>query len=147
MYRDKILLRQRATPRRVTLPRRPSFVARYKRLSLKSLPENVTIKRNRTIGPRQKRKCKTQKGSGLLGMALRLGKNLQTSGAVTKGISMGSRAINFDLGKKLIDESIKQAPDLYRYGKEGVTNKTLKKAPESDVANYVAEKVEEKLFG
>ena len=70
-----------------------------------------------------------------------------TSGAVTKGISIGSRAIKSDLGKKLIDESIKHAPDLYRCGKERVTNKTLKKALELDVANYVAEKVEENLFG
>ena len=60
---------------------------------------------------------------------------------------MGSRAINSDLSKNLIDESIKHAPDLYRYVKERVTNKTLKKALESDVANYVAEKVEENLFG
>ena len=49
--------------------------------------------------------------------------------------------------KKFIDEGIKDAPGLYRYGKERVTNKTLKKALESDVANYVAEKVEENLFG
>ena len=69
-----------------------------------------------------------------------------TSGAVTKGISIGSRAIKSDLGKKLIDESIKHAPDLYRYGKERVTNKTLKKVLESDVANYIAEKIEKNLF-
>ena len=131
----------------MTLPSGPSFVARYERVSRKSLPENVTIKKNRTIGPRQKRKRKTQKGSWLVGTALRLGKNLLTSGAVTKGISMGSRAINSDLGKKLIDKSIKHASDLYRYGKERVTNKILKKVLESDVANYIAEKVEENLFG
>ena len=69
-----------------------------------------------------------------------------TSGAVTKGISIGSRAIKSDLGKKLIDESIKHAPDLYRYGKERVTNKTLKKVLESDVANYIAEKIKKNLF-
>ena len=143
MYRDKILLRRRTISRRVTLPSGRSFVARYKRVSRKSLPANVTIKRNRIIGPRQKRKHKTQKGSRLLGTDLRLGKNLLISGAVTKGITMGSRAINSDLGKKLIDKSIKHAPDLYRCGKERVTNKTLKKALESDFANYVAEKVEE----
>ena len=75
------------------------------------------------------------------------GKNLLISEAVTKGISMGSRAIKSNLGKKLIDERIKHAPDLYWYGKERVTNKTLKKVLESDVQNYVAEKVEENLFG
>ena len=130
----------------MTSPSGRPFVARYKRVSRKSLLANVTIKRNRTIGPKQKRKCKTQKGSGLLGTALRVGKTLLASGAVTKGISMGSRAINSDLGKKLIVESIKHVPDLYRYGKERVTNKTSKKDLESDVANYIAEKVEENLF-
>ena len=99
MYRDKILLRRRTKLRRMTFPCGSSFVARYKRVSQKSLPANVTIKRNQTIGPRQKRKRKTQKESGLLGTALMLGKNLLTSGAVTKGICMGSRAIKSNLGK------------------------------------------------
>ena len=112
MYREKILLRQRTTPRRMTLPSGRSFVARYKRVSRKNLPANVIIKRNQTIGPRQKRKRKKQKGSGLLSMALRLGKSLLVPGAVTKGISMRSRAINSDLGEKLIDESIKHAPPI-----------------------------------
>lgn len=60
---------------------------------------------------------------------------------------MGCRTINSNLGKKLIDKSIKHAPDLYRYGKERVTDKTLKKTLESDVANYLEEKVQENLFG
>lgn len=70
MYRDKILLRKRTTQRRVNLASRRSFVPRYKRVSQKSLPANVTIKRNQTIGSRQKRKRKTQKGSELLGTDL-----------------------------------------------------------------------------
>lgn len=59
---------------------------------------------------------------------------------------MGSRAISSDLGKNLIDESIKHTPDLYTYNKERVTKKTLKKTLDSYVANYVAEKIEENLF-
>ena len=82
----------------------------------------------------------------MLGKVFRLGKNLLMLGAITKGISLGSRAINSELGRKMIDEGIKHAPGLYRYGKERVTDKTLKKALESDVANHVAEKVEENLF-
>ena len=68
-----------------------------------------------------------------------------TSGAVAKGISMGSRAINSSLG--IIHESIKHTPDLYTYNKERVTKKTLKKTLDSYVANYVAEKIGENLFG
>ena len=45
-----------------------------------------------------------------------------------------------------VSSQLKDVPGLYRYGKEKVTNKTLKKALESD-ANYVAEQVEENLFG
>ena len=51
MYRDKVLLRRKVTPRCVTLPNGRSFVARYEG-KLKNLPSNVTIRRNRTIGPR-----------------------------------------------------------------------------------------------
>ena len=54
-------------------------------------------------------------------------KNLLTSGAAAKGISMGSRAINSDLSEKLIDKSIKHAQDLYRCSRERMTSKTLKK--------------------
>ena len=48
MYRKKILLRQKATPQRVTLPNRRSFLARYERVSRKNLPSNVTIRRSQT---------------------------------------------------------------------------------------------------
>ena len=50
MYRDKILLRCRIAPKRITLPNEQSFVARFERVSQKNLPSNVTIKKrnNRT---------------------------------------------------------------------------------------------------
>ena len=67
-------------------------------------------------------------------------------GALTKGLNIGSRAINSEIGKKLIDERIKHAPELNKYGQSRVTNKTLKKALKSDVANYIAEKAEENQF-
>ena len=146
MYREKVLLRWKVTPRRVTLPNRRSFVARYERVSRKNLPSNVTIRRNQAIGLRRQRKRKTQKGARLLGNVLSLGKNLLTSETLTKGLNKGSRAINSGIGKKLINEGIKHAPELYKYGKSGMTNKTLKKALESDIANYIAEKAEENLF-
>ena len=52
MYRYKVLLRRKVTPKRVTLPNGRSFIARYERVSRKNLPSNVTIRRNRTTGPR-----------------------------------------------------------------------------------------------
>ena len=59
---------------------------------------------------------------------------------------MGSKAINSEIGKKLIDEGIKHAPELYKYGNNRVKNKTLKRALEPDIANDIAKQVEENLF-
>ena len=60
---------------------------------------------------------------------------------------MGSKVLNSELGKRLIDEESKHTPVLYRYTKNRVRNKTLKRALESDVANYITEKAEDNLFG
>ena len=38
---------------------------------------------------------------------------------------MGSKALNSELGKRLIDEGIKHAPELYRYSKNRMTKKIL----------------------
>ena len=83
------MLGRRTAPKRITLPNGRTFIARYERVSQKNLLSNVTIKRKRTIGPRQQRKHKTQTGSEMLGNAFRLGKNMITLGTITKGISLG----------------------------------------------------------
>ena len=36
---------------------------------------------------------------------------------------MGSKAINSGLGKKLVDEGIKHAPELYKYDTSKIKNK------------------------
>ena len=51
-----IVLGRRAVPLRVNLPKGTSFVARYKRISRKNLPKNISMSRTRTIGPRNKEK-------------------------------------------------------------------------------------------
>ena len=104
MYRDKVSLRQKVTRRRVRLPNGRSFLVRYERVSRKNLLSNVTVRRNRTVGLRRQRKHKIQPHCELLGNALSLVKNLLTSGALTKGLSMGSKGLNSELGKKLIDK-------------------------------------------
>ena len=97
------------TPQRVTLPNGQSFVARYERVSRKNLSRNVTIKRARHIGPKRQRKHKTQKGN-----IVNLGtKALTSTGLLKKGLDIGSKAISSEIGKKIIDEGIKHAPDLY----------------------------------
>ena len=69
-----------------------------------------------------------------------------TLGALTKGLNIGSKAINSEIGKKLIDVEIKHTPELYKHGKSRVTKKSLKKAMEYDVENYIAEKTAKNLF-
>ena len=59
---------------------------------------------------------------------------------------MASKAINSETEKKLKDQGIKHAPELYKYCKSRVKNKTLNRALESDIANYVAKQTEENLF-
>ena len=49
-----------------------------------------------------------------------------------------------DIGKRLIDEGIKQAPDLYRFGTSKIKNENVRKTLESDVANYIVEETQNK---
>ena len=54
--REKIVLRQRTTPKQVTLPNITTFTARYERITRKQLPINIHVKNARKIGPRNKNK-------------------------------------------------------------------------------------------
>ena len=53
--RQKIVLRRRIVPLKVTLPKGTSFAARYKRISKRNLPDNIRVTRTRTIGLRKRR--------------------------------------------------------------------------------------------
>ena len=50
------------------------------------------------------------------------------------------------LVKKIIDERIKHAPDLYNYVTIKLKIKNVKKALESDIANYAVKKAQKELF-
>ena len=134
----KIFLRRCVTPRRVQLPNRQSFLARYKRVSRQNLPRNVTITRIKRIGPKTKRAKKAQKGRSMLGAKLGV-KTL-----FKKGVSTGSKALSSEIGKKLIDKGIKHAPELYKLGASKIKNKSMKKALESDVADYIVKETQKK---
>ena len=49
-----------------------------------------------------------------------------------------------DIWKRLIDEGIKHAPDLYRFGTSKIKNENVRKALESDVANYIVQETQNK---
>ena len=48
--REKIVLRQRTSPKIVTLPNGTTFTTRYERTSRKKLPRNIRVKNTRKIG-------------------------------------------------------------------------------------------------
>ena len=124
MYKNKILLRQKLTPQRVTLPDGRSFLARYENVRRNHLPSNVTIRRSRTMGPKRQRKRRTQQqGAETLGSVFNLGKNLLTLNALRNGLDIGSRIITSEIGKKVIDGGIKHAPELYNHGTNKIKNK------------------------
>ena len=55
------------------------------------------------------------------------------------GISMGSKTINYVLGKKIADKGIENIPNLFWYGASKIEDKNVKRALNSDIANYIVE--------
>ena len=56
---------------------------------------------------------------------------------------MGSKATNSVLGKKIIDKGIENITNLGNYGTSKINND--ERALNSDIANYVVEKVQNKM--
>ena len=55
---------------------------------------------------------------------------------------MGSKAINSVLGKKLIDKGTESLPDIIKLGTSKIKNKNIRRALDSDIANYVVEEAQ-----
>ena len=157
--REIIILRRSATPRQIALPNRQTCVARYERTSRQNLPRNVTVRRTRRIGPRnqQKRRAQlhrsvtvrqTQKGASFLSSGLgkfaELGMKFGLKNLSKKELYIGLRAPTSEIRQKLINEGIKHAPELYKIRTSKIKNNNLKKALESDVANYIDEETRKK---
>ena len=85
MAHNNIFLRGLPGPKGVQLPNGPVFFAKYERVSCVNLPRNVTIKRKRTIGLRNR--CQPR-GKSMIGNILKTGVNL------------GSRFLGSGLEKK-----------------------------------------------
>ena len=132
-------LRRRVNLKQITLPDGTTFYARYERVSRANLTANVTTKRTRAIGPRQQ--C-----AGLLSSAFSLGSRLFKPRYIEKGSEIGPRVVNFALGKKTIEERIKQTPAIYNAGVKVIKQNKIKKVLESDLANYAVKKVQGQLL-
>ena len=156
--RQKIVLRRRAVPLKVTLPNGKFFGARYKRISKKNLPANIRVANAHTIGPRRKRTRKKKVRFALantptLDRARRIRKksrklqSIETGcglvgNLVKLGLNMGLKAINSAFCKKLINEGIKQIPNIYKYGTLKIKNKNIQRALNSDLANIVVDETQ-----
>ena len=57
---------------------------------------------------------------------------------------MGSKAINSALGKKLIDKGIESLPDIVKFGASKIKKKSIQRALDSDIANYVIEEAQKR---
>ena len=121
--REKIVLRRRSVPVAVNLPNSTSFVSRYERISRKQLPGNISVSRTRTVGYRNKRKTKKKvrfalantptqdRAKEIIYIYIYIYINLRRTqtgkgpadNSANLGITVGSKAVNSVIGKKLIE--------------------------------------------
>ena len=80
----------------------------------------------------------------MFGELVKWGPKLGAKTLFKRGISAGSKSLSSEIGKKLIDEEIKHAPDIYRFGTFKIRNKDLKRALESDAANCIVQETQKK---
>ena len=118
-------------------------------MSTRRLPRNVTVRSTRQIGPRNRKGSKKHTGGNILGTIAKLGtklgaKALGSTGLLKKGLGEGVKAMNSDIGKKLVDEGIKQTPELCHLETFKISNKNVKRALESEVANYIVKEAQKK---
>ena len=166
------MLRRRATPKQVTLSDGTNFVARYERISRKQLLMNIRVKNTRKIGPRNRRKpAKVTKKKVRFNPSTALRERLERmtttvraaervkrkyrrqrqtgSGLASKlakiGFTMGSKALNSVIRKKIINKGIDNIPNMFKYGVSKIKNKNVKRALNSDIANLVVEEAQNKV--
>ena len=59
-------------------------------------------------------------------------------------MQLQTKALSSYIGKTLIDEGIKHTPNLYRFGTSRIKNENVRKALESEAANFIAEETQKK---
>ena len=59
-----------------------------------------------------------------------------------RGLNTGSKGLSSESRRKLIDEGIKHAPELWKLGISKIKNKTLRNVLDSDIANYIVQKTQ-----
>ena len=81
----------------------------------------------------------------MLGNIAKWGVNMGAKTLFKRGLNAGLKALISEMGKKkLIDEGIKHAPELYKHGASKIKNKNVRKALDSDVTNYIVKETHKK---
>ena len=63
---------------------------------------------------------------------------------VKAGFDLGSRALRFEFGKKLINKGIDSIPDIFKFGASKIKNKNVKNALNSEIADMVLDEAQNK---
>ena len=61
------------------------------------------------------------------------------------GLTMGSKALNSALGRKIINKGIDNILNMFKYGVSKIKNKNVKRALNSDIANIVVDEAQNKV--
>ena len=163
MVNQTIILRKRAAPKVINLPNGRSFTSKWERISRKQLPINIKVKRQRRIGPRRNnraiylnqaapafRKIKKRRKQEIIHRPGRVYNRINQSGEglglslVKAGFDLGSRALRFEFGKKLINKGIDSIPDIFKFGASKIKNKNVKNALNSEIADMVLDEAQNK---
>ena len=158
MVKRHKILRQRATPKTVNLPNGRSFVSKWEIISRKQLPMNIRVNRVRTIGARRNnrriyfnlardafRKIKRKRKAAIRAAAAQQSGQGHGSNFVKIGLDLGSKVLESDIGKKLINKGIGSIPNIFKFGASKIKNKTVNRALNSEIADLVVNEAQKKV--
>ena len=149
MVKKHVILRKRSASMQITLPNGRSFTSRWERISRKQLPIIIRVAKSRIIGPRRERNVKASGNRKLPARMIIKQKRMQSGSGlrgdlIKTGISLGSKALGSDIGKKIINKGIDNVPNIFRLARSNVKNKRIKKTLESEIADLVVNKAQNK---
>ena len=161
MVNRTVILRKRAAPKVVNLPNGWSFTTKWERVSRKSSPISIRVKRQRTIGPRKNNRMiylnlavpafKNIKARRKKEIVDRLGPvydRINQSGKgiasnlIKAGFDLGSKAIGSEFGKKLINKGIDNIPSIFKFEVSKIKNKNVQDALSSDIPEMVVDEAQ-----
>ena len=86
----------------------------------------------RKIKQRRKMERAQQSGEGL------------SSTFAKSGIDLGTKFLGSEIGKKIINKTIDNIPNIFKFGVSKIKNKNVQQAMASEIANLVVEEVQNK---